>query len=173
MKIVTCNRERHAAAILDILNEAIVHSTAIYDYRPRASESMAGWFDAKEKGHFPVIGIEDDAGELLGFVSYGTFRAWPAYKYSVEHSVYVHKDRRGQGLGRLLMQELITVARQQNYHCMIGGIDMRNAGSIALHEQLGFTHAGTIRQAGFKFGEWLDLGFYQLLLDAPAQPVDG
>lgn len=173
MSIVSCTRERHAAAILDILNEAIMHSTAIYDYQPRSPESMPGWFDAKERGRFPVIGIEDEAGALEGFASYGIFRAWPAYKYSVEHSVYIRKDRRGHGLGRLLMRELIGMAQQQGYHCMIGGIDMRNAGSIALHEKLGFTHAGTIRQAGFKFGEWLDLGFYQLLLDTPAQPVDG
>ena len=173
MNIVSCTHKRHADAVLDILNDAIVHSTAIYDYQPRSFESMAGWFGSKEKGNFPVLGLEDEAGELAGFASYGTFRAWPAYKYSVEHSVYIRKDRRGQGLGRLLMQELIGMARQQDYHCMIGGIDMNNAGSIALHEKLGFTHAGTIRQAGFKFGEWLDLGFYQLLLDTPAQPVDG
>lgn len=173
MNIVSCTRERHAAAILDILNEAIVHSTAIYDYRPRSIENMTGWFDVKENGNFPVIGLEDAAGELIGFASYGTFRSWQAYKYSVEHSVYIRGDRRGQGLGKLLMQELIGVARRQNYHCMIGGIDMHNDGSIALHEKLGFTHAGTIRQAGFKFGAWLDLGFYQLLLDTPAQPVDG
>lgn len=173
MKIVSCTYERHAAAILDILNEAIVNSTAIYDYHPRPFDSMAGWFGAKEKGQFPVIGMEDESGRLLGFASYGTFRAWPAYKYSVEHSVYVRGDCRAKGLGAQLMRELINAARKQDIHCMIGGIDMNNAASIALHEKLGFVHAGTIKQAGFKFGSWLDLGFYQLLLDAPAHPIDG
>jgi L-amino acid N-acyltransferase len=173
MNFVDCTFDRHAAAMLDIFNDAIVHSTALYDYQPRAPESMVGWFAAKRTGGFPVIGAEDDAGTLLGFASYGTFRAWPAYKYSVEHSVYVHEDRRGQGLGAALMQRLIAAARQQQRHVMVGGIDMANTTSIALHERLGFTHAGTIRQAGFKFGRWLDLGFWQLLLDTPAQPVDG
>jgi L-amino acid N-acyltransferase len=173
MKFVDCTLQRHGSAILDIFNDAIVHSTALYDYRPRSSESMVGWFEAKRAGSFPVIGAEDDDGTLLGFASYGTFRAWPAYKYSVEHSVYVHKDQRGHGIGEALMQRLIASARGQERHVMVGGIDMSNTASIALHERLGFMHAGTIRQAGFKFGRWLDLGFWQLLLDTPVVPVDG
>ncbi|WP_243312709.1 GNAT family N-acetyltransferase [Fundidesulfovibrio agrisoli] len=171
--IVQCGFERHAGAILEIFNEAILHSTALYDYKPRPPESMTGWFEAKRAGGFPVIGVEDGAGALLGFASYGTFRAWPAYKYSVEHSVYVHKEHRGRGLGRTLMRELIAAARRSGVHAMIGGIDAANAGSIALHEKLGFRHAGTLPQVGFKFGRWLDLAFYQLLLETPAQPVDG
>jgi L-amino acid N-acyltransferase len=133
---------------------------------------MAAWFRTKEADRFPVIGALE-GGELLGFASYGTFRAWPAYKYSVEHSVYVHRDHRGRGVGSALMRELIAVARRQEYHCIVGGIDIGNAGSIAMHEKLGFTHAGTIRHAGFKFGRWLDLGFWQLLLDTPGLPKDG
>jgi len=171
--IVHCTFKRHAEAILDIFNDAILHSTALYDYKPRASESMVGWFNAKRAGEFPVIGVEDGAGVLLAFGSYGTFRAWPAYKYTVEHSVYVHKDHRGRGLGRAVMRELIAAARQNDMHAMMGGIDATNAGSIALHEQLGFKHVGTLPQVGFKFGRWLDLAFYQLLLDTPAHPVDG
>jgi L-amino acid N-acyltransferase len=173
MRFVDCTLERHGSAILDIFNDAIVHSTALYDYRPRAPESMVGWFQAKRAGSFPVIGAEDGDGTLIGFASYGTFRAWPGYKYSVEHSVYVHEDRRGHGIGAALMQRLIAAAREQERHVMVGGIDMINAASIALHERLGFEHAGTIRQAGFKFGRWLDLGFWQLLLDTPMAPVDG
>jgi L-amino acid N-acyltransferase len=173
MRFVECTHAAHAGPILDIFNEAIVNSTALYDYKPRAPESMVGWFQAKQAGRFPVIGAVDEDGRLLGFASYGTFRAWPAYKYSVEHSVYVHKDHRGRGLGIALMRELIAAARAQQYHVMVGGIDMANATSIALHEKLGFRHAGTIREAAFKFGRWLDLGFYQLVLETPAQPVDG
>lgn len=171
--IVQCTFERHADAILDIFNDAILHSTALYDYKPRAPQSMVPWFDAKRAGGFPVIGIEDGDGVLLAFGSYGTFRAWPAYKYTVEHSVYVHKDHRGRGLGRTVMQELIAAARQNDVHAMMGGIDAANAGSIALHEQLGFKHVGTLPEVGFKFGRWLDLAFYQLLLDTPAHPIDG
>jgi L-amino acid N-acyltransferase YncA len=134
---------------------------------------MVAWFATKRSNGFPVIGLEDEAGTLLGFASYGTFRAWPAYKYSVEHSIYVHKDHRGKGLGRTLLGAIVEAAQARNVHTLIGGIDATNAGSIALHESLGFTHAGTIRQAGFKFGRWLDLAFYQRILDTPAEPVDG
>ncbi len=171
--IVQCSFERHADAILAIFNEAIVNSTALYDYKPRTSQNMVAWFETKRNGGFPVIGIEDAGGVLLAFGSYGTFRAWPAYKYTVEHSVYVHKDHRGRGLGVSVMQALIAAARQNDVHAMVGGIDATNAGSIALHEQLGFKHVGTLPQVGFKFGRWLDLAFYQLLLDTPRQPVDG
>lgn len=171
--IVHCTFERHADAILEIFNDAILNSTALYDYKPRAPQSMVGWFDAKRAGGFPVIGIEDGDGMLLAFGSYGTFRAWPAYKYTVEHSVYVHKDHRGRGLGRTVMRELIAAARRNDVHAMVGGIDAANAGSIALHEQLGFKLVGTLPQVGFKFGRWLDLAFYQLLLDTPTHPIDG
>ena len=171
--VISCTYERHADAILEIFNEAIRTSTALYDYKPRAPQSMVGWFDAKRAGKFPVVGVEDDSGALLAFGSYGTFRAWPAYKYTVEHSVYVHKDHRGRGLGRVVMQELIAAAREHDLHAIMGGIDATNVASIALHERLGFKHVGTLPQVGFKFGRWLDLAFYQLLLDTPAHPVDG
>lgn len=173
MQLISCIYNSHANAILDILNDAIVHSTALYDYKPRSPESMVGWFKAKEAGPYPVIGAVDDGDQLLGFASYGTFRAWPAYKYTVEHSVYIHRDHRGKGIGLALMQQLIASAKEQQYHCMVGGIDTTNTASIALHEKLGFTHAGTIKHAGFKFGRWLDLGFWQLLLETPANPSDG
>jgi len=159
--------------MLDIFNDAIVSSTALYDYKARAPESMVGWFKAKETGRYPVIGAIGDSGELVGFASYGIFRAWPAYKYSVEHSVYVQKAHRGKGIGLTLMRQLIAAAKEQQYHCMVGGIDIANAGSIAMHEKLGFKHAGTIEHAGFKFGRWLDLGFWQLLLETPVHPNDG
>lgn len=172
MKFVSCTFECHASSILAILNEAIVNSTVLYDYKPRPPESMVGWFKTKEAGNFPVIGLESDDGELLGFASYGTFRAYPAFKYSVEHSVYVHHAHRGRGYGPMLLRTLIEEAKRQEVHLLIGGIDTANESSIALHTRLGFIHSGTIKQAGFKFGRWLDLAFYQLALETPLQPVD-
>jgi phosphinothricin acetyltransferase len=172
MQFVACTAEAHGGAILEILNEAIVNSTALFDYRPRPPEAMAGWFKAKQSGRFPVVGALE-GGELAGFASYGTFRAWPAYKYTVEHSVYVHRDYRGKGIGIALMRRLLDAAREQQYHVMVGGIDATNEASVRMHEKLGFVHAGTVRHAGYKFGRWLDLAFYQLLLETPARPVEG
>lgn len=173
MKFVDCTLDAHGAAILEIFNEQIRTSTAVYEYQPRGAQSMVGWFKAKVAKAYPILGVEDEAGTLMGFASYGVFRDRPAYKYTVEHSVYVHEDHRGKGLGKALMERLIAVARQQELHVMVGGIDATNTASIALHEQLGFVHAGTIREAGFKFGGWLDLAFYQLTLQTPLHPVDG
>lgn len=171
--IVSCTFERHAPAILEILNEAISNSTALYDYQPRAMDAMTKWFKAREAGPFPVIGAEDGSDKLLGFATYGAFRNWPAYKYTVEHSVYVHRSHRGQGVGSALLERLITLAEHQGCHVIVGGIDLSNRASVGLHEKMGFQHAGTIRHAGFKFGRWLDLAFYQLILKTPANPVDG
>lgn len=172
MKTILCSYEGHATQILDIFNEAILTSTALFDYKPRTADSMVSWFKTKDTHRFPVLGIEGADGKLLGFASYGAFRAWPAYKYTVEHSIYVHKDHRGQGLGRVLLTELIAAARAQDFHLLVGGIEATNTGSIALHESLGFSHAGTIQQAGYKFGRWLDLSFYQRILETPAAPSE-
>ncbi|WP_175918888.1 GNAT family N-acetyltransferase [Burkholderia pyrrocinia] len=173
VRLIDCTEAEHAAAILEILNDAIANSTALYDYQPRPPEAMVTWFATKRAGGFPVVGAVDASGTLLGFASWGTFRAFPAYKYTVEHSVYVHRDQRGRGLGELLLREVVRRAREAQVHVLVGCIDTTNAGSIALHTKLGFVHSGTITEAGFKFGRWLDAAFYQLKLDTPAQPVDG
>ena len=172
MDIVDCDRT-HAPAILAIFNEAIANSTALYEYTPRTLEVMKAWFDDKEKGGYPVIGAVDAAGTLLGFATYGPFRVRPAYKYTVEHSVYVERSHRGKGVGARLLTTIIERAREQEYHTLVGGVDAENAASIALHQRFGFEYCGTVRQAGFKFNRWLDLLFYQLLLETPTHPSDG
>ncbi|MGL4230254.1 MAG: GNAT family N-acetyltransferase [Casimicrobium sp.] len=173
MKVVGCNFEQHANVILEIFNDAILNTTALYEYKPRTMETMKTWFATKEANRFPVIGAVNEAGELMGFASWGTFRAFPANKYTVEHSVYVHKDHRGKGISLELMNAILVRAKEAQLHTLIGGIDAANDVSIALHKKLGFTHAGTIRHAAFKFGRWLDLAFYQLILETPSNPIDG
>lgn len=173
IRLIDCTEAEHASAILAILNEAIVNSTALYDYKPRPPEAMATWFGTKRANGFPVIGAVDAAGTLLGFASWGTFRAFPANKYTVEHSVYVHTSQRGRGLAKLLMNELIQRARAAQLHVLVGCIDATNSASISLHQRLGFSHSGTLPQIGFKFGRWLDAAFYQLILETPLQPQDG
>ena len=171
-RFVRCD-EAFTSQILEIFNDAILTATALYEYKPRTPEMMTTWFENKRRGNFPVIGLLDDKGEFLGFGSYGTFRAFPAYKYTVEHSVYVATRHRGRGAGKLLLEEIIRQAREQNYHVLVGVIDAQNSVSINLHKRLGFQHAGTVRHAGFKFGRWLDVDFYQLVLEGPANPMDG
>jgi phosphinothricin acetyltransferase len=170
--LIECDRTR-SAEILAILNEAIENSTALYDYKPRTMPMMDAWFDAKTKGNYPVIGAVDDTGRLLGFATYGMFRDRPAYHYTVEHSLYVDRACRGRGVGRKLLQAIIERARAQDYHVLVGGIDADNTVSIELHRKFGFTFCGEIRETGFKFGRWLHLVFYQLILDTPAHPVEG
>ncbi len=134
--------------------------------------AMTPWFESKAVGGFPVIGIEREDGRLMGFASYGTFRVRPAYKYSVEHSVYVHHEHRGKGLGGKLLGELIEEAQRRGVHTMIGGVDLSNTSSIALHERYGFVQAGIIRESAYKFGRWLDLAFYQRIFKTPDQPKE-
>ena len=172
-RIEPCSESAHSADILDIFNEAIANSTALYEYHPRTEQFMREWFAEKQAKNHPVLGAFDDCGVLLGFASYGKFRPQPAFKYTVEHSIYLHPAHRGKGIGRVLLDTLIEHAHAQQIHCMVGVIDASNTASIMLHEQLGFTYAGMMQQAGFKFGEWLDVAFYQLLLNAPEHPVDG
>lgn len=172
MNLVCCDSS-HLDSIRAIFNEAILNSTALYDYKPRTPEMIAAWFEAKIKGNYPVIGILAGDGELMGFGTYGAFRPHPAYKYSVEHSIYAAAPYRGRGIGTRLLGELIARARAQDYHVLIGAIDSQNAVSVNLHKRFGFQHCGTVRQAGYKFGRWLDLDFYQLVLETPAQPVEG
>jgi L-amino acid N-acyltransferase len=165
--------ERHLPAVLEIWNDAIVNSTAIYDYEPRTPVMVKYWFEQKRQAHRPVIGIESAEGTLIAFATYGAFRPFPAYKYTVEHSVYVTKSHRGQGHGKRLMLALIAAAQAQNLHVLVGAIDSANTESVSLHRTMGFQPCGTVKQAAYKFNRWLDLEFYQLILRTPEKPVEG
>lgn len=150
--------------ILEIVNHNILYSTAVYDYDPKSLTDIESWFQEKQQANLPVIvAINDDT--VVGYASYGPFRFKQGYRFTVEHSVYVTHIQTGKGTGRLLLTQLIELAKAAGYHTMIGGIDASNTGSIGFHAKFGFTDAGTIKQAGFKFGKWLDLKFMQLMLE--------
>lgn len=159
--LVECNLERHGKSILEIFNDAILNTTALYDYQARSMDDMGSWFETKRRGNFPVVGLENQNSDLMGFASYGRFRPQTAYMHTVEHSVYVHPNYRKRGIGRRLLSEIVARAQQQDYHLMIGLIDTANAASIHLHESLEFTRSGTIKEAGYKFERWLDVAIYQ------------
>ena len=157
--------------ILAIYNDALLHTTAVYAYKPQTLEDRQTWYEQKIREGYPILVYEQD-NKAVGFATFGPFRAWPAYKYSIEHSVYVNKEYRKKGIATSLMKELIAIAKEREYMTLIAGIDAANEKSIAMHKNFGFVHAGTIQKAGFKFDRWLDLSFYQLELNGPKNPVE-
>lgn len=158
-------------AILEIYNDAILNTTAIYDYKPHTLQDRTSWYEKKLNAGYPVWVFEEN-NLVIGFATFGPFRAYPAFKYTVEHSVYVHKDYRGKRIGTLLLTELIKFASDNGYATLVAGIDDSNEGSKIMHEKLGFSHCGLIRRSGYKFGKWLDLSFYQYQLQGPENPKE-
>jgi phosphinothricin acetyltransferase len=158
--------EADLPGILAIYNHVILTSTAVYMDEPVALEDRAAWLAAREARGFPVL-VAAEAGEVLGFASYGEWRgAFPGYRHSVEHSVHVRDGLRGRGVGRALMEALIPLAQGQGMHVMLGAVDAANEGSLRFHERLGFARVAHFHEVGRKFGRWLDLVFVQRLLDA-------
>lgn len=152
------------AGITAIYNDAVEHTTAIWNDVTVDEANRSAWLDDRRAADRPVLVAVDDSG-VVGYASYGDWRAWDGYRHTVEHSVYVRKDQRGNGIGRALMDELIDRARRAGVHVMVAGVDGSNVGSIRLHEKLGFRDVGTLHQVGTKFGRWLDLTFLELALD--------
>jgi L-amino acid N-acyltransferase len=156
-------REGDLAPILAIYNDAVLTTTAVYDYKPRSAHDQAAWFKAKQEHKLPLLVAEAD-GAVLGFASYGPFRPWPAYLHSVENSLYVSADWRGRGIGSRLLPALIHHAADRGLHTMIAGIDAANEASLRLHAKFGFEPVARFREVGWKFERWLDLTFLQRML---------
>lgn len=161
--------EADLPAITAIFNEVIATSTAIYADAPFTPEDRAAWFAARRAAGYPVL-VAQEGDEVLGLASFGDFRPWPGYRHTVEHSVHVRADARGRGLGTALVSALFEPARALGKHVMIAGVDAANAGSIRMHERLGFARGAVLREVGRKFGRWLDLELMQKFLDAPGAP---
>lgn len=150
-------------AILDIINHSILHSTALYDYKIRSYAQQQNILEEKIRKNFPVI-VAELEGNVVGFGMYSEFRFREAYKFTVEHSVYVNENFQSIGIGKRLLQELITIARKQELHTMIAVIDSENQSSVEFHEKFGFSTVGIIKESGYKFDRWLDSVFMQLIL---------
>lgn len=168
--IIRAATEADLPEILHIYNDAILNTTSVYNYLPHTPDMRRDWFLQKQKDNFPVL-VAEQNGTVTGFSTYGHFRAWAAYKYSVEVSVYIHPDHRGRGIAKLLYKDLIKKAKEQQFHTLMAGIDASNIASIKLHEQFGFETVGLFKEVGYKFDKWLDLQFMQLILETPEHPV--
>jgi phosphinothricin acetyltransferase len=163
--------ERDLQDILRIYNHAVEHTTAVFEYRPHTIDMRREWFRAKQAASLPVL-VAGEAGAVRGFATYGPFRAWPAYKYSVEHSVYVDPAVHRQGIGSALVRAVLDEARARNLHVVMAGITSDNGVSLRLHERLGFKEVAHIPEVGFKFGRWLDLKLLQIVFDTPRTPTE-
>ena len=152
--------ESDLAGLLTIYNDVVATSTAIYSHLPVTLDDRRQWWRARVAQAYPVL-VARDASGVVGFASFGDFRAWPGYRFTVEHSVHVRADGRGRGVGTALLAGLFPRAAALNKHVMIGGVDADNAASIRFHERLGFAQAGRLREVGYKFDRWLDLVFLQ------------
>ena len=146
--------------ILAIYNDVIATSTAVYRETPADIEERREWLRARVAQGYPVIVAVDETG-ITGFGSFGDFRNWPGYRFTVEHSVHVRADRRAHGIGAAIVAELVRRAKALGKHVLIAGIDADNIASLRLHERLGFEKVAHFREVGWKFGRWLDLVFMQ------------
>ncbi len=151
-----------AAATAAIYNEEVTGSTVTFDLVTRSVEEQAEWLSARS-GALEVVVAEID-GEIAGFASLSPFRERPAYRTTVEDSIYVHRDHRGAGVGKALLDEIVTVASSRGFHSVIARIVGGHDASIRLHRSVGFDHVGVEREVGRKFGRWLDVVVMQKLL---------
>lgn len=158
--------EADLPAIMDIYNDAVANTTAIWNDTLVDLENRRQWLAARQARKFPVlvaVAADGAGGEaVVGYASYGDWRAFEGFRHTVEHSVYVHKEARGGGIGKLLMRELIARAASEGIRVMVACIEAENAASIRLHEAMGFRTAGVYREVGTKFGRWLDLACMEL-----------
>ena len=157
--------EKDLPAMLEIYNEIIVNTTAVWHDVPHTLEMRQTWFAQRKEQGFPVfVAVEEE--QLLGFSTIGPFRPWPGYRFTVENSVYVAADCRGKGVANVLMPPLITAAKELKLHAIVAGIEASNESSIKLHNKFGFTEVAHFKEVGFKFGRWMDLKFLELIIAA-------
>jgi phosphinothricin acetyltransferase len=155
--------EHDLPVLLEIYNHVVRTSPATFDLVEQTLEQRKKWFQKYDEQHPLLVAVEN--GSVVGYASLGTFREKPAYNQTAESSVYVHHDHHGKGIGGLLMTKLIAAAKELGYHALVAGITGGNESSAQLHVKFGFQPVGVFRQVGYKFGEYHDVAFYQLLLE--------
>jgi L-amino acid N-acyltransferase len=152
--------------ITAIYNDVLTHSTAIYNDRPATVEERISWWRSRIAQGFPVL-VAADGSRIAGFATFGDFRAWPGYRFTVEGTVHIHSDSRGKGVGTELLKAILAHAQRLKKHVMIAGVDSENVASLRFLEQFGFERAGQLREVGYKFDRFLDLVFLQYWITPP------
>ncbi|MBN9026802.1 GNAT family N-acetyltransferase [Kaistia sp. MMO-174] len=164
MTTIRAATEADLPTILAIYNDAVVNTAAIWNDDLVDLDNRIAWFRARIGQGFPVL-VAVEGERVLGYASYGDFRAFQGYRFTVENSIYVAGEARGKGAGSALLAALVEAARAQGKHMMVAGIEAGNAVSIRLHEKQGFVETARMPELGFKFGRYLDLVFLQKKLD--------
>jgi L-amino acid N-acyltransferase len=152
--------------MLEIYNDAVMNTTASYDYEPRSLDHRMAWLEDHQQNDYPVF-VADYAGRVIGWSALNRYHERMGYRFTVENSIYVAADERGRGVGKLLLAPLIEAAEIRSFHAILAAIDASNEASIRLHARFGFETVGRFKQVGFKFGRWLDVLHMELLLPAP------
>ena len=153
--------ESDLPAMLEIYNDIIVNTTAVWHDEPHTLAMRKEWFEQRKQQGLPIFAALEDE-KILGFSTIGSFRPWPGYRYTVENSIYVAKESRGKGVANSLMPPIINAAKELNLHAIVAGIEATNTTSIALHNKFGFVEVAHFKEVGFKFGRWMDLKFLEL-----------
>jgi L-amino acid N-acyltransferase len=155
--------EADLPAMLEIYNDIIVNTTAVWHEEPHTLQMRKDWFLQRQQQGFPIFVAEED-GQILGFSTIGPFRPWHGYRFTVENSIYINSNCRGKGVANMLMPPLIKAATELKLHAIVAGIEAENIASIKLHEKFGFVEVAHFKQVGFKFGRWMDLKFLELII---------
>ncbi|MBI5775082.1 MAG: N-acetyltransferase [Verrucomicrobia bacterium] len=150
--------------ILEIYNDAVLNTTASYDYEPRTLEQRVAWFEDHQKHDYAVFVAVDDGGRVAGWSALNRYHDRMGYRFTAENSVYVAAALRGRGIGKLLMPPLIEAAKKRGLHAIIAAIDAANEASLRLHAAFGFEKVGHFKQVGFKFDRWLDVVYLEKLI---------
>jgi L-amino acid N-acyltransferase YncA len=152
-------------AILKIYNDAVVTTTATYDYEPRTLEHRVAWYEDHINNGYPIFVAIDENGTIVGWSSLSRYHDRQGFRYTTENSIYIAESHRGRGIGKQLLQPLIETARKQNFRVIIAAIDAENKVSIKLHEKFGFEVVGHFKKVGYKFDRWLDVIYMELLVE--------
>ena len=166
-------RREDCPGILEIYNDAVLTTTATYDYEPRPLEHRQAWFDDHKKSGLPIFVAVNEQDRIVGWSALNRYHDRKGYQFTSENSIYIAADHRGQGIGKMLLEPLIESARRLGLRAIIAAIDGENEASVRLHARYGFEHVGRFRQVGYKFNRWLDVVYMELLLPEPSVTAKG